>query len=818
MMKSSLAKRLIPLGMVFFILCSSSCSSQKGNVPSNSENDTNEPVVQEPVPEVPAVDYNAEFLKLVEEMSPIVAWNCEPGENESFLSDAVSGVPAALVNGASFTKGYSGNGIVTSSMNGSYLDIGTGKLGSLLSGKDAITVSMWVMPYNNYNSTNYRLFSLPIDGGKGGFQVHYQSTGVKVSGRSISTEGLLSKTFEYKLKNPALGTMAKYSNEGQWQHLVVTLNFEKKQILFYVNGTRIIGEGNESFFSDTFQLGNPSESECIGGAPQSNVYSFNGVMDNIFIFDRALSGKEVSSLYMQPGVDDSPIIDEVLLQSLIERMGDDIALYSGCSNLIQGGMVHPVDASDFSAAPLIDNGRFLIPESAAKAYFPVREHISTVELNGRSYLSLQQLCEANGKFLLEYGDVAMVLSSADKFQKDTDAPLLDRIALFFESPSATLEFSEWELSRTVVSQKGDLKGAIRGCASPSIAKIGNTIYASMDSNARQVYVFASEDNGKSYDFRSKIDNFKFASLFTLNNELYLLGVEVDGDVGRYAAITKSTDGGRTWSKITPNSGRLPQSSDGFAALSSSTAVLIANGRVYKAYSGQAINGKSFSWRKGCSCYIESAPVTSDLLNPANWTVSNSVSFDTNTYLSHPNASDVPTYVYCQEGNMVLAKDGSVRAIYRVDSVPIPGYAIMLKLSDDGKVLTYDRTSPDSMLSFEGGITKCTIRYDETSGKYLAFVNNITDGRSWAQRNVLSLAVSDDLVNWRLCKTILVDRSFMNDYISITRHAFQYVDWIVDGDDIIFTVREAMGDSENYHNANYLTFYRLSDYRELICDS
>ena len=81
--------------------------------------------------------------------------------------------------------------------------------------------------------------------------------------------------------------------------------------------------------------------------------------------------------------------------------------------------------------------------------------------------------------------------------------------------------------------------------------------------------------------------------------------------------------------------------------------------------------------------------------------------------------------------------------------------------------------------------------------------------------MLSLAVSDDLIHWRLCKTVLIDRSVMNDYISMTRHGFQYVDWTIDGNDLLFVVREAMGDSENYHNANYLTFYRLENYQELI---
>lgn len=814
MNKRIASKSILVIAMICLMLFSYSCSTPPVTEAPGSTAEPDASTPQQTEEEEPDVDRQSEFMKLVDELKPVAAWSCEPDESrDSQIVDAVSGTPATLVN-SSVVEGYSGGGIFTAAQQGGYLDVGTGTIGSLCKNKSAITVSIWVMPYNNYNSNNYRLVSLPIDGGKAGFNLHYQSTGIQLSGRSISTEGMVSKTYEYKLENDVLGTMADYSNEGQWQHIVATLDFANNEIILYINGTKQIGTGNPLFVSSTFQAGAPTEADCFGGSPRSDVYSFNGVMDNIFVFDRALSAKEVRQLYTQPGSNHSPIIDELLLQSIIKRMSDMPAFYEGCTNLLYQGMVCPVDPEDLAAAPVSENGNFLIPVAAAERYFPNVGTVSAVTVGERQYLPLAELCEANGRSLLLFEKMAVVMASPTAFQTTEDAALLERMARFFGEPAAATPFSETELSRTIVAQNGDL-GTIRHCASPSVVTVGDTIYVSMDSNAKQVYVFASEDDGKSFDFRCRIDNFKFASLFTLNGDLYLLGVEVDGATDRYAAITKSTDGGRTWSQIDENQGRLPQNSDGFAAHASSTAVVIANGRVYKAYSGQGLNGSSFSWRKGCTAFVESAPIDSDLLNPANWTVSSSVSFNTDIYHAHPNASDIPTYVYCQEGNVVPAPDGSIWAIYRVDSVPIPGTAIVMKLSADGKTLTYDRTASDSMISFDGGITKCTIRYDAQSGQYLALVNNVTDIRTWAQRNVLSLAVSDDLIHWRLCKTVLIDRSVMNDYISMTRHGFQYVDWTIDGNDLLFVVREAMGDSENYHNANYLTFYRLENYQELI---
>ena len=51
------------------------------------------------------------------------------------------------------------------------------------------------------------------------------------------------------------------------------------------------------------------------------------------------------------------------------------------------------------------------------------------------------------------------------------------------------------------------------------------------------------------------------------------------------------------------------------------------------------------------------------------------------------------------------------------------------------------------------------------------------------------------------------------------HAFQYVDWLFEGKDIILVSRTAFDDEEggadNYHNANYLTFYRISNYKSIL---
>ena len=51
-----------------------------------------------------------------------------------------------------------------------------------------------------------------------------------------------------------------------------------------------------------------------------------------------------------------------------------------------------------------------------------------------------------------------------------------------------------------------------------------------------------------------------------------------------------------------------------------------------------------------------------------------------------------------------------------------------------------------------------------------------------------------------------------------RHGFQYVDWLFDGDDLIAVSRTAydgsLGGARNFHDTNFLTFHRLTHFRDL----
>ena len=77
------------------------------------------------------------------------------------------------------------------------------------------------------------------------------------------------------------------------------------------------------------------------------------------------------------------------------------------------------------------------------------------------------------------------------------------------------------------------------------------------------------------------------------------------------------------------------------------------------------------------------------------------------------------------------------------------------------------------------------------------------------RSRLVLCSSTDLRRWTVEKEAI---SSNNCFF----HGFQYVDWVFDGDDIIAVSRTAFPETRGLparqHDANFLTFHRISNFR------
>jgi hypothetical protein len=131
-------------------------------------------------------------------------------------------------------------------------------------------------------------------------------------------------------------------------------------------------------------------------------------------------------------------------------------------------------------------------------------------------------------------------------------------------------------------------------------------------------------------------------------------------------------------------------------------------------------------------------------------------------------------------------------------------AAIVHVSEDGLSTAFDPAA--DLIDFPGGNTKFTIRYDPVSRRYWSLVN--PQKNPPAQRNILALTSSSDLRHWTIASVILQNPD-------TEKTAFQYVDWQFDGSDIIAVSRTAFGGAHTYHDANFLTFHRIANFRALL---
>ncbi|HPF03643.1 MAG TPA: exo-alpha-sialidase, partial [Bacteroidales bacterium] len=140
-------------------------------------------------------------------------------------------------------------------------------------------------------------------------------------------------------------------------------------------------------------------------------------------------------------------------------------------------------------------------------------------------------------------------------------------------------------------------------------------------------------------------------------------------------------------------------------------------------------------------------------------------------------------------------------------------AAIVNVSDDGKTVAFDPAK--GFIDFIGGARKFTIRFDETSRRYWTICNmageEYSDLDAGSVRNTLVIKSSKDLINWTVHEILL-------HHPDVKKHGFQYIDWQFEGKDIIYVSRTAYDDNSgganNYHDANYMTFHRIKNFRKL----
>ncbi|WP_193214857.1 sialidase family protein [Luteolibacter marinus] len=312
-------------------------------------------------------------------------------------------------------------------------------------------------------------------------------------------------------------------------------------------------------------------------------------------------------------------------------------------------------------------------------------------------------------------------------------------------------------------------------------------------------LYRSTDQGKTWRHERDFDGFFWTNLFVHRNQAYALGT--DKHHGQLV-IRRSEDHGKTWTG--------PAVLDPGQWHTAPMPVVEHRGRLWRAVEDAHTAKK---WGERYRARTISIPVDADLLDPAAWTFSNALARD-------PGWLDGDFGAWL-EGNAVVAPDGGITNILRVEISHLPELAAIVRVSEDGGTATFDPAK--DFVDFPGGAKKFTIRKDPDGPGYWSLANLVRD-ESWTAnlarekperpaglRNTLALLHSDDLRHWET-------RCIVLHHPDPGHHGFQYVDWLFDGDDLIAAVRTAFDDDEGgahrAHDANFLTFHRWKNFRAL----
>lgn len=341
----------------------------------------------------------------------------------------------------------------------------------------------------------------------------------------------------------------------------------------------------------------------------------------------------------------------------------------------------------------------------------------------------------------------------------------------------------------------------RYLCSPSIVQLAEgTLIASMDVFAPRApqnlsLLFRSDDGGATWDYLTDLFPCFWGKLFVHKNELYMLAMSTEyGDL----LIGKSTDGGKNFCK--PEVLFRGGGSHLEKGLHKAPMPVTAHaGRLWTAidYGAWSLGGHSSS--------LLSVDENADLMKAENWTLTKPLAYNPDW----AGAVKGPSRGLL-EGSAVVSPKGDIINFlgYRTgECIPGRDRAIMLKgdINCPGKKLEFYKT-----VDFYGNMAKFSVLYDDVSKQYFSIVNRLQGEYTRGMRNIASLSVSPDLVNWGVVCDLL-------DYSALDTEkvAFQYIDFLFDGDDLLYLSRTAFNDAANFHNSNFCTFHRVKKFRGLL---
>lgn len=330
-------------------------------------------------------------------------------------------------------------------------------------------------------------------------------------------------------------------------------------------------------------------------------------------------------------------------------------------------------------------------------------------------------------------------------------------------------------------------------------------------------VFRSTDRGLSWTKIATIKGQFWSNLFVHRGALFLLGTSRSMGV---VVIRRSDDGGVSWTTPDRENNGLLWAKKTYRT--APTPVVEHGGRLWRAMSENG-DGKDRAVR----AFIMSAPADADLLLASNWS-------------SSPRLPGRREFLEGRfgrwvEGNAVVSPAGDVLNILRVqfgtardsgrdtwENYDGWAKAALINHGKDGKVAAFDPAN--DFVEFPGGLVKFTVRKDPQSEFYWALTTAVPPAHRQARRvtdrirNTVVLTRSRDLRDWEIRCIVL----YSPDLLWV---GYQYLDWVFEGADLLAVSRTATPDGtlgpgmkhqgiDPAHDANYLTFHRLRNFRDL----
>lgn len=394
------------------------------------------------------------------------------------------------------------------------------------------------------------------------------------------------------------------------------------------------------------------------------------------------------------------------------------------------------------------------------------------------------------------------------------------------------------------------------CYTPSILRVGKRLIVSLDIGGKrdEFYsdekyselfrtmtgvIMVSEDDGETFETVGYFPYYH-ARLFADGDVVYLIGHNKD------IMIKASFDGGKTW-------GETSKLTDGEHYCMAATGVLKNNGYIYVP-GEKVINHEilEHAWEPaGTGPVLFRAKCGDDLLNPENWTISETKSFvDCFGYNRRFDNFGVP-FLDCAGKTALLYEGRDMSPIGWLESNAVKiydkdhvwydenaihifmrahtggtGYCAMVKVteSEDKKMKMEFEKAPSGenlvFLPLPGGQMKFRVLYDEKTELYWLLSSQATDSMTdiWKlpdnrynlpnnERHRLQLHFSKNMVDWCFAGMVAMGESALE-----SRH---YGDMIIDGDDLLIVSRSGDKDAATAHNGNIITFHRVKNFRDLV---